>query len=67
MALSNEERAYVVDAACDLLRHRHRGRLMRILEDRVGGSDYDDEHERALDRVVLAVARVIDAELAEPT
>ncbi len=67
MALSREERAYVVDSACDLLRHRHRGRLIRILERRVAGEDYDDERERELDRVVLAVARVIDAELeAEP-
>lgn len=67
MALSTEDRGYVVQSAIDLLRHEHRGRLRRILADRVEGADgYDNERERELDRVVLAVTEVIDAELAEP-
>ena len=68
MALSNEDRAYVVETACDMLKHRHRGRLVEILEDRLKSSDgYEDERERELDRVVLVIARVIDDELAEPS
>ncbi len=68
MTLTSDDHAYVVETACDLLRHRQRGRLIQILEARQTSSDgYADERERELDRIVLAIAHVIDDELAEPS
>ncbi len=64
MALSKDDRTYVVQTASELLRSQHRKRLLRILENRLRETDgYPDEHERELDRVVLAVATVVDDEL----
>jgi hypothetical protein len=63
--LSDADRATVVDAAVDLLRHRDRRRLMKILEDRIRQGDYPGEHEQDLDRVALALARAIDAQLGD--
>jgi hypothetical protein len=67
MPLSEDDRAYVVETACDLLRHAQRERAISVIEQRVAtGDGYADERELALDKIVLAVARTIDAELAEP-
>lgn len=66
MPLPEHERLYVIETACDVLRHRQRARALAVLAARVrAGDGYADDRERALDRLVLAVARSIDAELGE--
>lgn len=64
MALSPKDRAYVVEAAVDLLRHKQRDRLLVILEERIASGEYESEHERDLDEIAHSVARAIDDELA---
>ncbi|MBW2524401.1 MAG: hypothetical protein JRI23_09510 [Deltaproteobacteria bacterium] len=67
MALSAEEREYIVRTAVDLLRHRSPERVLTILADRLAQDDYDSPAERELDEVALAIARAIHRELEEPT
>jgi hypothetical protein len=65
MALDEDDRQYVLDAAVDILRHRQRARLLAILRDRLEAGDYPDERERRLDEIVLALACAIDEKLSE--
>lgn len=67
MALSRQEREYVVQTAVDLLRHRSPERVIAIVEQRLRDDDYDAPAERELDEVALAIARAIRAELRETT
>lgn len=66
MALETDERAYIVDTAVDILRHRKRRRLLDILGERLRKDDYDDPKERGLDEVAYAVAKAIDDDLESP-
>ncbi len=66
MSLDPEDREYVVSSAVDILRHRQRGRLIRILRERLNRGDYDDDRERELDRIVLSLTQTLDEKL-EPT
>lgn len=65
--LSREQRQYVIAAAVDLLRHRNRERVLRILEERLAQGDYPEgqEEEQDLDRIALAIARTIDEKLGD--
>jgi hypothetical protein len=66
MQLSDAQRERVIATAVDLLRHRDRERLLRILKQRTDNlEEYPDEEERALDRVAYALARVIHDKLGE--
>ena len=65
MALSVEDREYVLASAVDILRHRKRDRLLEILRQRLEAGDYLDERERRLDEIVLALATAIDEKLCE--
>ena len=60
MPLNAEDREYVISTVVDLLRHRNRQRLLRILEQRLRRGDYPDAHEEDLDRVAHALAQTID-------
>ena len=64
MPLSAADRAYVVNTAVDLLRHRKRDRLLRILGERISHGRYEDAHERDLDEVAWSIAKVVDEELS---
>ena len=66
MPLDRSQREYVISSVVDILRHRHRSKLLGILESRLRDDDYDQAdatEERELDRVVLALAKSIDEEL----
>lgn len=65
MALSAEDKEYVLASAVDILRHRKRERLIVILRDRLEAGDYPDERERKLDEIVLALTTAIDEKLCE--
>ena len=66
MPLDEREREAVVRATVDILRHKRRDRLLAILEERLDRGDYDDEAERSLDEIVLALASAIDERLRDP-
>jgi len=66
MALDPADREYVVSSVVDVLRHRRRDRLLRILKDRLARGDYDSEKERDLDRIVLSLAQAVDEQLETP-
>jgi hypothetical protein len=66
MALSADQRRYVVETALDLLRHRSSERVLELLAERLERGDYEDGEERDLDEIALAVARAIRDELGEP-
>ena len=65
--LSSKDRDHIIAAAVEILRHRRRHQLLRILEARLRQGDYGDDSdtERRRDRVTLAVARTIDRMLDE--
>ncbi|HNT00359.1 MAG TPA: hypothetical protein PLJ27_23490 [Polyangiaceae bacterium] len=64
MALTAEDREYVIQAAVEILRHPNRDRLLRIVVDRLEADRYQNEHERELDRVVYALSRTIHDDLS---
>ncbi len=63
MALQPDDREHVISSVVDILKHHHRDRLLRILEDRLEAGDYDELAERDIDRVVLALARAVESDL----
>ena len=65
MPLSSADREHVVETVLDLLRHRDRKRLLKILEQRLADGDYPDAGEQELDRIACALARAIDAQLGD--
>ncbi len=66
MPLSPEHREHVLRTTVEILRHPRRRKLLQIVEQRIAHDDYADEQERELDRVIFALARSVDVELAEP-
>lgn len=64
MPLRPDDREHILRTAVEILRHPKRERLLRIVADRIENDDYLDEHERELDRVIFALSRTIDEELA---
>ena len=63
MPIDPKDREYVISSVVDILRHRKRERLVSILEERLSSGDYDDDKERDLDQVVLALAKVVNEQL----